>query len=123
MKNITYFDCKCTDLNHSVKLAIVENNMWIEVFDVQIPFFKRLWKALLYVFCVKTHNTIYLSKNDQEKIVNLFKQFTEKSNFDQRVLITNPLLCKSKTCKIFREKNSNYCETHKPKLSYLCKTQ
>lgn len=50
---IHYFDCACSDFGHVFRFVFDEKDgdVWLEAqLDPRLPWYKRLWKAVKYVF-------------------------------------------------------------------------
>lgn len=48
-----YFECQCSDFNHIFRFGLdeVDGEMWLEVnINPYLPWYKRVWEAVRYVF-------------------------------------------------------------------------
>lgn len=86
VRDVYYFDCHCTDMEHTVRFTIDEDEDSIDLYmDAFLSnyrnFWKRLWEGLKYAFghkCIYGHFCSWsLCRNDADRLIKLAEKFRD----------------------------------------------
>jgi hypothetical protein len=73
-----HIDCQCTSMEHSLRFTLdtLDGDLWLEVHLSQLPWYKRIFAAIKYIFGIKDHRVQFeetiLCIEDYEGIKTLF---------------------------------------------------
>jgi hypothetical protein len=75
-----WFDCECKTMEHSIRFMYDEedNELYMDVFLANGPFWRRLWRGILYIIGYRSSfgdsTNVIFQKQDKERLLSLINK-------------------------------------------------